>query len=548
MVTGQQQEQRVRIVREYHQRTKHRPERYAASPGYMDWDNQPNPFRIFEGADLISLPHPKLCATPTYDSLFSRRPVPATLDMDFIGRLFYHSLALSTWKQIPASNPWSLRINPASGALYPTEAYLISGPVPNLFEESGLFHYTPWHHGLERRCRFTRLQWEALTANLPEPCLLIGLSTIYWRVSWKYGERAFRYTQLDMGHILGALSLSARLLGWEIRLLENIGDHDLNRLLGTHLQEGIEAEHGDCLLVAYPGDSEETMAQYDNPPFHVPELDFSGEPNRLSQKHHDWEVIQDVAQASRYERMEYYPRPRREPSPDNPNLVPERRHPAEQIIRQRRSAQTMDPTGSLERALFYQMMQRTMPGQFPFYLLPGPSRVSLVFFVHRVCDLEPGIYLLLRDKSHERVMRQGLEPGFAWELADAPGSGLPFFKLLGGDMRYLAKRICCGQDIAGDGAFSLAMLADFNTALTANGAAAYPRLHWECGLIGQLLYLEAEAAGMRGTGIGCYFDDLLHDTLGIRDHSLQSLYHFTVGTPVEDGRIQTNRPYAHLKE
>ncbi|MDH3347282.1 MAG: hypothetical protein OEM02_04165 [Desulfobulbaceae bacterium] len=45
------------------------------------------------------------------------------------------------------------------------------------------------------------------------PCLLLGLSTIYWRVSSKYGERAFRYTQLDMGHILGALTFSARLLG-----------------------------------------------------------------------------------------------------------------------------------------------------------------------------------------------------------------------------------------------------------------------------------------------------------------------------------------------
>ncbi|MDH3347283.1 MAG: hypothetical protein OEM02_04170 [Desulfobulbaceae bacterium] len=72
-------------MRQYHQLTKHRPESYAASPGHMDWDKQPNPCHIFMGADLISLPHPTSRATPTYDSLFSEKPVPATLNMNFIG-------------------------------------------------------------------------------------------------------------------------------------------------------------------------------------------------------------------------------------------------------------------------------------------------------------------------------------------------------------------------------------------------------------------------------------------------------------------------------
>ncbi|MGZ8193672.1 MAG: nitroreductase, partial [Methylobacter sp.] len=68
----------------------------------------------------------------------------------------------------------------------------------------------------------------------------------------------------------------------------------------------------------------------------------------------------------------------------------------------------------------------------------------------------------------------------------------------------------------------------------------------ECGLIGQVLYLEAEAAGIRGTGIGCYFDDSVHEILGIQGHEFQSLYHFTVGKPVEDKRLQTLPAYAHL--
>jgi hypothetical protein len=60
------------------------------------------------------------------------------------------------------------------------------------------------------------------------------------------------------------------------------------------------------------------------------------------------------------------------------------------------------------------------------------------------------------------------------------------------------------------------------------------------------LYLEAEAAGIRGTGIGCFFDDAMHEMLGIHGRSWQSLYHFTIGGPVEDARLRTIPPYAHL--
>ena len=92
----------------------------------------------------------------------------------------------------------------------------------------------------------------------------------------------------------------------------------------------------------------------------------------------------------------------------------------------------------------------------------------------------------------------------------------------------------CGQDIAADGAFSLGMIADYMDSLVRHGAAFYRRLFWEAGLVGQVLYLEAEAAGIRATGIGCYFDDPVHEVFGIESRDWQSLYHFTVGGPVDD--------------
>jgi hypothetical protein len=58
-----------------------------------------------------------------------------------------------------------------------------------------------------------------------------------------------------------------------------------------------------------------------------------------------------------------------------------------------------------------------------------------------------------------------------------------------------------------------------------------------------VLYLEAEEAGFRAIGIGCYFDDRVHEVFGISSRDWQSFYHFTVGGPVEDGRLTTLPPY-----
>ena len=49
--------------------------------------------------------------------------------------------------------------------------------------------------------------------------LLVALSSIHWREAWKYGERAFRYCQHDLGHAIAALSLASAIVGWRARLL-----------------------------------------------------------------------------------------------------------------------------------------------------------------------------------------------------------------------------------------------------------------------------------------------------------------------------------------
>jgi nitroreductase len=183
------------------------------------------------------------------------------------------------------------------------------------------------------------------------------------------------------------------------------------------------------------------------------------------------------------------------------------------------------------------------PGQFPFGALPWPPLAHLALFVHRVDGLDPGLYLLVRDSQQIEALRQALKDEFRWQQPPSCPEGLELYLLAPGDARVLARQLSCQQEIAADGCFSLGMIAEFERPLRQYGPWFYRRLFWECGLIGQVLYLEAEAAGLRGTGIGCFFDDAVHQVLGLEGDRYQSLYHFTVGHPLEDSRLATHPAY-----
>lgn len=204
----------------------------------------------------------------------------------------------------------------------------------------------------------------------------------------------------------------------------------------------------------------------------------------------------------------------------------------------------MDGVTRISADAFYRILARTLPAdRVPFNLLPWPPKVDLVLFVHRVDGLEPGLYLLARDPARANALAAAMSPDFAWARPAGCPDDLPLYQLGRGNVQAIAAQLSCGQDIAADGCFSLGMIAEFEGPLREHGAWFYPRLFWECGMIGQVLYLEAEAAGVRGTGIGCFFDDGVHRLLGLRDLRFQSLYHFTVGGPVDDPRLTTLPAY-----
>jgi hypothetical protein len=202
----------------------------------------------------------------------------------------------------------------------------------------------------------------------------------------------------------------------------------------------------------------------------------------------------------------------------------------------------LDGRSSIAAPAFFQMLARVMPSAAPPWdAIWWDARIHFLLFVHRVDGVAPGLYLLARNRSAIDRLREACGRELLWAQSN---DTLPFFLLARGDCRSLARRLSCDQEIAADGFFSLGMLADFDASLQQFGPSFYRHLFWESGIVGQVLYLEAEAAGARGTGIGCFYDDPVHEVLGLTGHAFQSLYHFTVGIPVEDTRLTTEPGYA----
>ncbi len=490
------------VVAAYHERSKHGPHGFAPGPGYLDWATQPDPFRRYAGAPVAKLPLPAEGRTLPYADLYVEGRVPtAALSVGSLSLFFRYALSLTAWKEVPGSR-WALRANPSSGNLHPTEGYAILPAIEGLSAHPSVWHYAPKEHALERRAELTDAAWRELIGPFPPGSFLVGLASIHWREAWKYGERAFRYCHHDVGHALGAMRLAAAANGWGLTMLDGCGDEDVEGLLGVggHAAGAAEREEPDLLAVVTPEGARPTAFAVSAPSG----LAWSGTPNVLSEHHeHEWLAIEAVAKASRKPRTHNAPR---EPLDGLGSTgVPARpaRLTAERAILGRRSAVAMDGRTAMEAADFLAMMARLVPSSgnsvAPFDALSWRPRIHLAMFVHRVRGLAPGLYALVRDPSRLEALRGEMRPDFAWK---AGNEGLPLYLLAEGDARDAAAYLSCTQEIAGDGAFSLGMLADFGATLRAHGAWAYRRLFWEAGLVGQVLYLEAEEAGIRGTGIG----------------------------------------------
>ena len=551
------------VVQEYHARTKHRFEAYARGPEALDWDDQPAPFRRYAGAAVVMLP--LLEEAPPESALahaLARRFGTAAghslpLDLSSLAALLQLSLGLTAWKTY-GPDRWAVRANPSSGNLHPLEAWVVARGLD--FLPDGVWHYRPDEHALECRATF------GPSVGGP-PRLLLGLSSVMWREAWKYGERAFRYCQLDVGHGVGALGYAADVLGWRLAEQPQVGHGTLARLLGLDRSADFppsrrgdtEGEEPELLLAI-----DTKVAQRLTTPPSTSGRGVGGEGQRpegvIPAELLEWaESAAWHGQASVIDAHPFYRWPAiaevavetrradgsapvfsRLPAPLAPKAD---LRPAGEVILGRRSAQRFDPARSLSMAEFAGLLEALIPvAAAPWDVPAAAPCIDLLLYIHRVEGLLPGLYALLRSgdaapletefKGHFRSERvAGMPPALRFL---APFDAVP--------LKRMARSLHCHQDLASNACFAVGMLARFDEVL-AEDPAAYRDLYREAGLIGQVLYLEAEARGLNGCGIGCFFDDPVHESAGLPGERWQSLYHFTVGQAVPDPRIETSAPY-----
>jgi SagB-type dehydrogenase family enzyme len=144
----------------------------------------------------------------------------------------------------------------------------------------------------------------------------------------------------------------------------------------------------------------------------------------------------------------------------------------------------------------------------------GTPFIQLYPYAHRVDGLKPGVYRLWERRAELEQIKSG-------------------------DQRVQAAGLSLGQDLAGNACVAFSMVGDIERAVRAHGDRGYRYVHFEAGAIGHRLYLAAEALGLGATGIGAFYDDQVHDYLNLAPEQGQVVYHFAIGYPVPDPRLET---------
>lgn len=458
----------------------------------------PDPFRHYEGVPVLDLPaDPPAPEIPALDVL---RGVAGATDAPdgaaFLSQLLYYSAAISATKRVPSSGySYALRVNPSSGNLHPTEFHFLTRGLKEW--PDGLYHYRPSSHMAEQRAIGNV---EAKLAGFSAPILFV-LTSIAWREAWKYRDRAYRYCLHDIGHAWQALALAARAIGCQ-SFASGAFDDD-----GVSQACGLSDDEWPMLIIGLVGPS----IPLGEPDAHEA-VWFGGEANRLSIETVPYPSINRIHAATKIGEVG-----NTEPAPSGSGEI---NLPAAasssrtfgDVVRTRRSA--LDFVGGPQSMSLADLLAILSATAEPLSADFATTRfVQLYLYVHRVDGLQPGVY------RH-------------W-----PNSGeLEPIKL--GDQQVMAAGLSLGQELAGNACVAFSMIGDLDRATRAYGDRGYRYVHFEAGAIGQRMYVASEALGLRATGIGAFYDDEVNRYLDIKPDQGQVVYHFAIGYPVVDPRLE----------
>ena len=157
------------------------------------------------------------------------------------------------WAAQGITASWGGRTTPSAGALYPLEVYLAAGKVNGL--GPGLYHYAPKAHAL-RRVRDEDVRSKLCKAALNQHCvrdapLVTVVAAVRQRTARKYGDRAERYVDIEVGSACQNIYLQCESLDLGTVAVGAFKDSDVRLILGEApvplllMPVGAKAEKGE---------------------------------------------------------------------------------------------------------------------------------------------------------------------------------------------------------------------------------------------------------------------------------------------------------------
>jgi SagB-type dehydrogenase family enzyme len=468
-------------ARRYHDATMHSPQSVRSGGHGLDWATKPEPFKIYPGLPVVSLPRD--FPVPAQDALaaISGEPgVTARLDLETLAALLFFSAGVTKRQVYPGGGTMYFRAAPSTGALYQTEVYVVAAEVAGL--EPGVYHFSPGDFALRRLREGDfrgALAIAAADEDLAARSATIILSAIYWRNTWKYQARGYRHLFWDSGSMLSNLLAAATALDLPARMVTGFVDLEVNGLLA------LDGEKEGALVLAPVGGQGEAA-----PPAPVIAA-IEPEVIPVSSSEVDYPLLRDAYANSALDSeseilawREEARAPSRPPPAGALVALPAPRPSAgrtlAETIMARGSTREFSgaPIGADELSTALWHATRGWPADFPSGL------VDLYLTVHAVEGLEPGAYAYHPD-SHalEQIKR--------------------------GDFRERSAYLCLEQPLGGMSSATVFFLADLDSILEAFGNRGYRLANLEAGLIGGRLYLCAYAQRFGATGLTFYDKDVV---------------------------------------
>ncbi len=477
----------VDIARFFHESTKHSYTSVRSDGHMLDWENRPLAYKIYPQAGAIALPRDlELSARPVLATIAGGEPLleDRELTAPALARLLFCAGGLTKSRRIE-DETYHFRAAASAGALYPIEIYLAAAQVEDV--PAGLYHFSP--ADLKLRGLRTGDQRGALAracdgrSSVAQSRAVVVLSSIYWRSTWKYRARAYRYCFWDAGMIAANLLAATAAEGLQADLVTLFVDSEVEALLGVDgITEGVI-----CLITLGC-----TSAKIQQPTTKPGKLELETVP--LSRDSRAYEDLARIQAASRLEDFsELSQIVARATSADWSSQSSGTAGDAASLIR---LAEPHSASLSLGDTILRRGSSRhfthapILPGELAAVLDASSAPVS--------SDVPPMVHTYLIINAVER-----LEPGAFYH--DQRKHALE--RLRTGDLRAEAGYLCLEQPLGSDCAALLIYMASLEKALGLLGNRAYRTLHLEAGIRGGRAYLAAYSLGRGATGLTFYDDD-----------------------------------------